>query len=126
MAASCKLPVETQFEDIKVFLLEYVGLPWVYHGLPWGWLGPMVFSTIQLIQRTTLFPAPQDACVAVKAVQWLCPAGRSILRAWLFWHPSLGQEICSPMSRHRDDQGLVQWRISMDISARDSKLLYFV
>jgi hypothetical protein len=29
--------------------LEYVGLPWFTLG-PWGWLGPMVFSTIQLIQ----------------------------------------------------------------------------
>ena len=32
-----------------------------------------------------------DACVTVsKAVQWLSAAGRSLLRAYLFWHPTFG------------------------------------
>lgn len=42
-----------------------------------------------------------DACGTVRAVQWLCPAGRSILRAWLFWHPTFGLSVTDDVSHLR-------------------------
>lgn len=86
----------TQVETPACILLSHCGLPSPQYTLLvaarslWLRIDPLLMA-FERFENLTCLSSLQEACAAIgRRAPWLLTAGRSLLRAWLYWHPLLG------------------------------------